>query len=97
MQAKKLKWDAKALGLIGAMSSLTYTLASGVDPNSSLFFDLSRIPVWAVIAGLLVCVASIALSVHLCKGVDRKTAEKKKIFEDAFEHYMASHGDLSNQ
>jgi hypothetical protein len=42
-------------------------------------------------------VASIALSVHLCKGVDRKTAEKKKIFEDAFEHYMASHGDLSNQ
>lgn len=88
-QADKLKWDAKALGILGAVSSFTYTLLAGIDPKATQFFDLSRIPVWAMILGLLISVASIALSVHLCKVVDRKTTEKKKVFEEVFEQYLA--------
>lgn len=95
-QADQLKWNAKMLGTIGAVSSLGLTFASGGgEPNSDPIYSLSNIPVWVMILGTLVCVASITFSVYLCKIVNKKTVEKKKALEEAIEQRLGHQSKIS--
>lgn len=95
-QADQLKWNAKMLGTIGAVSSLGLTFASGGgQPNSDPVYSLSNIPVWVMILGTLVCVASITLSVYLCKLVNKKTADKKKSLKEAVEQHLGYQSNIS--
>lgn len=78
-----LKGDAKKLGGIVAFSSIVYTVLGGFGAfttKMSSSFDLSRIPLWVLICGPLVCIASLAVSYWLCVVVDQKNAEIKSAY-----------------
>lgn len=94
--AKCLKSDAKMLGGIFALSSITYTVLSGfggLSPAMSTVFHLSRIPLWALIVGPLITIAAVGIVYHLCKMVDQKTAEAKTSYRNHLE-VIAAHTDL---